>query len=87
MTIRADELDDGQKEFLYIVCHGRSLDRKKFFGKSNPFLEFYRLFPSDNNYGRRQMIHRTEFIKKTLNPEWKPFEVTVKHLCEGDKDR
>lgn len=90
LTIRADELDDGQKESLYMVCHGRSLDRKDFFGKSDPFLEFYRFVPQGdigNNFGTRQMVHRTEFIKKTLNPEWKPFEITVRHLCEGDKDR
>lgn len=90
MTICANEVDVGQKESLYIVCHGRSLDRKYFFRKSNSFLEFYRLVPAmDNisNFGGQQMVHRTEFIKKTLNPQWKPFEITVQHLCEGNKDR
>ncbi len=33
------------------------------------------------------MVHRTEVIKRTLNPEWRPFEITVRHLCEGEKER
>ena len=33
------------------------------------------------------MIHRTEFIKKTLNPTWKTFELNVKTLCGGDKTK
>uniref|UniRef100_A0A915DAZ3 C2 domain-containing protein n=1 Tax=Ditylenchus dipsaci TaxID=166011 RepID=A0A915DAZ3_9BILA len=57
--------------------------QKDFFGKSDPFLEFYRILED----GSRQMVHRTEVIKKTVNPEWKPFEMTVRHLCENNKDR
>uniref|UniRef100_A0A915E6U7 Copine-3 n=1 Tax=Ditylenchus dipsaci TaxID=166011 RepID=A0A915E6U7_9BILA len=83
LTVRADEVNEGQKETVYFVCHGRGLDKKDFFGKSDPFLEFYRIMPD----GSRQLVHRTEKIKKTLNPEWKPFEITVRHLCEGNKDR
>jgi hypothetical protein len=83
LTIRAEEVDEGQKESAYFVCHGRALDKKDFFGKSDPFLEFYR-FLGD---GSRQMVHRTEFIKKTLNPEWKPFEIPIRLLCQGNKDQ
>lgn len=49
LIIRADELDSGQKENLYFVCHGRGLDKKDFFGKSDPYLEFFR-FLSDGRY-------------------------------------
>lgn len=72
-----------------MIVHGRSLDKKDFFGKSDPFLEFYRIVESNGSgdYETRQMVHRTEYVKKTLNPEWKPFDVTVRHLCEGNKDR
>ncbi|KAH7726795.1 Copine-8 [Aphelenchoides avenae] len=98
LVVRAEEVDEGQKESLYIVCHGRNLDKKDLFGKSDPFLEFYRFLdngrciaaPPPGTYNcdfSRLMVHRTEFISKTLNPEWKPFEISVGHLCHGDKDR
>ncbi|KAH7731066.1 Copine-8 [Aphelenchoides avenae] len=83
LTIRAEEVDEGQKESAFFVCHGRGLDKKDFFGKSDPFLEFRRQL-GDGTY---QMVHRTEFIKKTLNPEWKPFEIPVRLLCHGNKDK
>jgi Ca2+-dependent lipid-binding protein len=38
-------------------------------------------------YFRRQLVHRTEVIKRTLNPEWKPFSISVRALCQGDKNR
>ena len=90
LTIRAEELDQGQKEVVYFAIHGRSLDKKDLFGKSDPFLEFYRLSPSSDpaqSITKQAMVHRSEVIKKTLNPEWKPFEVSVRHLCEGEKHR
>lgn len=108
-------MDLGQKESLYINCKGLHLDKKDFFGKSDPFLEFYYLDNGNNeetastqkkigletyrnsisdkyliNNGistKRYMVHRTETVLKTLNPEWKPFEITVQHLCQGDKDK
>ncbi|KAI1733143.1 copine domain-containing protein [Ditylenchus destructor] len=83
LIITAEELDEGQKESVYFVCHGRSLDKKDLFGKSDPFLEFYRI----GEDGSRQMVHRTEVIKKTLNPEFAQFEITVRHLSGGDKDK
>jgi Ca2+-dependent lipid-binding protein len=53
------------------------------FFRSDPFLEFYR--QSEN--GSYNLVHRTEVIKRNLNPEWKPFVVPVRSLCGGDKDR
>lgn len=32
------------------------------------------------------MVHRTEVIKNTLNPTWKPFKISMKALCGGDHD-
>ena len=31
--------------------------------------------------------HRTEVIKNTLNPTWKPFTIQARALCNGDYDR
>ena len=43
IIIHAEEIDEGQKESLRFDIHGRNLDKKDFFGKSDPFLKFYRL--------------------------------------------
>jgi hypothetical protein len=32
-------------------------------------------------------VHTTEVVKKSLNPFWKPFELPLQVLCNGDKDR
>ncbi|XP_052084520.1 copine-8-like [Mytilus californianus] len=59
------------------------LDKKDFFGKSDPFLTFSRA-NEDRSF---TVVHRTEVIKKTLNPTWKPFTISVRALCNGDYDR
>ncbi|XP_063443514.1 copine-8-like isoform X2 [Mytilus trossulus] len=59
------------------------LDKKDFFGKSDPFLTFSRA----NEDSSFTVVHRTEVIKKTLNPTWKPFTISVRALCNGDYDR
>ncbi|TNN71134.1 Copine-2 [Liparis tanakae] len=33
------------------------------------------------------LVHRTEVIKNTLDPAWKPFTVPLISLCNGDVDR
>ena len=51
--------------------------------RSDPFLEFAKV--SEN--GDFSVVHRTEVIKFTLNPEWKSFTVAARTLCGGDIDR
>uniref|UniRef100_A0A3B4DA63 C2 domain-containing protein n=1 Tax=Pygocentrus nattereri TaxID=42514 RepID=A0A3B4DA63_PYGNA len=58
------------------------LDKKDFFGKSDPFLVFYR----SNEDGTFTICHKTEVIKNTLNPVWQPFTIPVRALCNGDYD-
>ncbi|GFS25336.1 copine-8 [Elysia marginata] len=59
------------------------LDKKDLFGKSDPFLTFSR----SNEDGSYTVVHRTEVIKKTLNPTWRPFSISIRTLCNGDYDR
>uniref|UniRef100_A0A674EAI0 Copine family member 9 n=1 Tax=Salmo trutta TaxID=8032 RepID=A0A674EAI0_SALTR len=59
------------------------LDKKDFFGKSDPFLVFYR----SNEDGTFTICHKTEVVKNTLNPVWQPFTIAVRALCNGDYDR
>ncbi|KAF3689366.1 Copine-9 [Channa argus] len=58
------------------------LDKKDFFGKSDPFLVFYR----SNEDGTFTICHKTEVIKNNLNPVWQPFTIPVRALCNGDYD-
>ncbi|KAK2158065.1 hypothetical protein LSH36_178g06009 [Paralvinella palmiformis] len=70
------------EEITLALC-GHQLDKKDFFGKSDPFLLFYR----SNEDSSFTVVHKTEVIKNTLNPTWKPFTVPVRALCNGDYDR
>ncbi|CAC5407770.1 Protein BONZAI 1,Copine-3,Copine-8,Nicotinic receptor-associated protein 1,Copine-5,Copine-2,Copine-4,Copine-1,Copine-6,Copine-7,Copine-A,Copine-9 [Mytilus coruscus] len=71
------------KEQGHFQFRASKLDKKDFFGKSDPFLTFSRA----NEDSSFTVVHRTEVIKKTLNPTWKPFTISVRALCNGDYDR
>ena len=62
---------------------GNDLDKKDFMGKSDPFLIFYRC----NDASTYLPVHKTEVIKKTLNPVWKPIVIPARILCGGDHNR
>ncbi|XP_004843239.1 copine-2 isoform X1 [Heterocephalus glaber] len=81
ITIAAQELSDNRVITLSLA--GRKLDKKDLFGKSDPFLEFYK--PGDD--GKWMLVHRTEVIKYTLDPVWKPFTVPLVSLCDGDMNK
>merc|ERR1712002_1017989 len=59
------------------------LDKKDFFGKSDPFMVFYR----SNEDGTYTICHKTEVVKNTLDPVWQAFKIPVRALCNGDYDR
>ncbi|KAJ8259635.1 hypothetical protein GJAV_G00171700 [Gymnothorax javanicus] len=59
------------------------LDKKDFFGKSDPFMVFFR----SNEDGTFTICHKTEVVKNTLNPVWQSFTIPVRALCNGDYDR
>lgn len=82
IMIRVEELGNC-KEVVHLQFRGSSLDKKDFFGKSDPYLEFLRV-NEDNSF---TVVHRTEVIKNTLNPNWAPFKIHARNLCNGDHDR
>ncbi|GFR82321.1 copine-8, partial [Elysia marginata] len=85
ILLRAEELGSS-KEFGVFHFKASHLDQKNWwglFGKSDPFLTFYRA-NEDNSY---TVVHRTEVIKNTLNPDWKTFNLPVRNLCNGDYER
>ena len=68
------------KDEITLAFSAEKLDKKDFFGKSDPFLDFSRV----SEGGQFSVVHRTEVIKKSLNPRWKSFTVPVRVLCAGD---
>ncbi|KTG31762.1 hypothetical protein cypCar_00005949 [Cyprinus carpio] len=57
ITITAQELSDNR--IITLTLCGRKLDKKDFFGKSDPYLEFHK----QGDDGKWMMVHRTESIK------------------------
>ncbi|XP_064607159.1 copine-8-like isoform X2 [Liolophura sinensis] len=82
ITVRAEELSNS-KEVIHFQFKATNLDKMDFFGKSDPFLVFKRA-NEDSSY---TVVHKTEVIKNTLNPTWRPFSISGRALCNGDYDR
>ncbi|XP_029291831.1 copine-9-like [Cottoperca gobio] len=78
----AEELSNCRDIATMQLCANK-LDKKDFFGKSDPFLVFYR----SNEDGTFTICHKTEVVKNTLNPVWQSFTIPVRALCNGDFDR
>ncbi|XP_031419862.1 copine-8 [Clupea harengus] len=82
IVVTAEELGNCRESVLLQFC-GNKLDKKDFFGKSDPFLVFYR----SNVDGSFTISHKTEVVKNTLDPVWQAFKIPVRVLCNGDYDR
>ncbi|XP_041375348.1 copine-3-like isoform X1 [Gigantopelta aegis] len=80
MTIRAEEIKEGG-EIVHLNFKGKKLDNKDFMGKSDPYLEILRPV-SDGSW---QVVHRTEVIKNNLNPSWRPIQISLQSLCNGNR--
>uniref|UniRef100_A0A8C7EHA5 Copine 8 n=1 Tax=Nothoprocta perdicaria TaxID=30464 RepID=A0A8C7EHA5_NOTPE len=82
VIVTAEELSCCRDSVLMQFCANK-LDKKDFFGKSDPFLVFHR----SNEDGSFTICHKTEVVKNTLNPVWQAFKISVRALCNGDYDR
>ncbi|XP_072026365.1 copine-8-like isoform X2 [Amphiura filiformis] len=82
IILSAEEVSDC-KDLATMHFRGHKLDKKDFLGKSDPFLVFYRC----NEDASFTICHKSEVIKNTLDPQWRPFAVMVRALCNGDYDR
>ncbi|NXA40062.1 CPNE9 protein, partial [Eudromia elegans] len=82
ILLLAEELSNCRDIITMQLCANK-LDKKDFFGKSDPFLVFYR----SNEDGTFTICHKTEVVRNTLNPVWQPFTIPVRALCNGDYDR
>ncbi|XP_060540142.1 copine-8 isoform X1 [Pantherophis guttatus] len=82
IILTAEELNCCREAVLMQFCANK-LDKKDFFGKSDPFLVFFR----SNEDGSFTICHKTEVVKHTLNPVWQAFKLSIRALCNGDYDR
>ncbi|XP_059147710.1 copine-3-like isoform X2 [Physella acuta] len=80
ITIRTEEIKEGTESTL-LTFRASKLDKKDFFGKSDPYLEIHRAALD----GSWQMVHKTEVIKNNLNPSWRPFQLSLQKLCGGNR--
>ncbi|XP_069545012.1 copine Va isoform X1 [Brachyistius frenatus] len=71
------------RDYATMQFCANKLDKKDFFGKSDPFMVFYR----SNEDGTFTICHKTEVVKSTLNPMWQAFSIPVRALCNGDYER
>uniref|UniRef100_A0A3Q4MJ14 Copine Va n=1 Tax=Neolamprologus brichardi TaxID=32507 RepID=A0A3Q4MJ14_NEOBR len=73
VILSAEELGNCRDYATMQFCANK-LDKKDFFGKSDPFMVFYR----SNEDGTFTICHKTEVVKNTLNPVWEPFSIPVR---------
>ena len=78
----SEELSGNNDEATFVFT-ATNLDKKDFFGKSDPYMEISRSTES-NQY---VLVHRTEVVKNNLNPRWNSFTLPVGSLCGGDYHR
>ncbi|KAJ5073367.1 copine [Anaeramoeba ignava] len=85
ISIFAEEMEPTTVTEPVITFHfgGRKLAKKDFFGKSDPYLEIYRM----KEGGTFVPCTQTEYLKNTLNPTWKPLKISLTRLCNNDLDR
>uniref|UniRef100_A0AAR2M0D2 Copine-3 n=1 Tax=Pygocentrus nattereri TaxID=42514 RepID=A0AAR2M0D2_PYGNA len=79
--IVAEEVKDNRA--IVLEVEARNLDKKDLFGKSDPFLEFFK----QDDDGKWLLVHRTEVIKNNLNPSWKKLTVSLHTFCSGDLNK
>jgi len=75
----ASESHDLKQDVIFQLSASH-LDKMDFFGKSDPFLEISR----SSGDGSWILVHRTEYILKTLNPTWRQFVIPLHKLNGGD---
>jgi hypothetical protein len=80
LTIRIEEIKNSS-EGCQVKLRGHKLDKKDLFGKSDPYLVLFKYLGNDSWAEK----HRTEIVMKTLNPQWKPFTISVQKICNDDR--
>eukprot|EP00729_Bicosta_minor_P008791 gene8791-26281_t len=79
MHVDAEEAStaNGVAEFQF---RGQKLDKKDFFGKSDPYFEI-------RESGGPRKLYKSDTIMNNLNPVWASFKIGLTELCNGDTTR
>ncbi|KAF2364166.1 C2 domain [Trinorchestia longiramus] len=72
------------KEVVTLNFAATGLDKKDMFGKSDPYLVISKAVGNNHQF---MVVYRTQYIKKTLDPVWKPIVIPAGLLCGGDDQR
>jgi hypothetical protein len=83
ISVRIEEYSTSTPEEWHFTFSCKSLEKKDFFGKSDPYLVISKM----NKDQSWTAVHTTETYKKTLNPNFKPFHISSLKLCNNDKER
>jgi len=75
---------EGQKVFFQFKFEAENIDKASKKGKTDAFLE---MAVSTENEDEWVTVHRTEVIKKTTDPQWEKFQLTVNQLAGDIADR
>jgi len=71
-------------DLLTFSLEGKNLDKKDFFGKSDPFFEISRVNLESSDWS---LVYRSEVIDNDLSPRWAPVQLDTVTLCNSDHDR
>jgi hypothetical protein len=88
LIVITEELKGREGDTLNLTMYGVQLAAKDasianaYTGKSDPYLKFI----AHRKDGVDIEIVHTETIPQNLNPHWKPFQVDMDKLCNGDLD-
>lgn len=77
---KVNQCNDG----LHLSMQIHNLVSQRWFAKPKPFVRFVRV-SSQNQF--RIQAHETEIVKYTNSPIFKPFEVRIQKLCNGNLDQ
>ena len=79
ITLFAEEtIANKAKVTFYTRC--TKLDKKDFFGKSDPYFEIRKIREGN----RPVLVYKSVVIKSNLNPVYDPFDIGLSALCSGD---
>ncbi|KAJ6632725.1 Copine-8 [Pseudolycoriella hygida] len=71
------------KQIAHIQFSAENLKRFSWLWNNNPFLVLSR----SNEDGSYSVVAKTEMVRWTQNPKWRPIHIRATTLCNGDFDR
>jgi len=83
LFVYAEEMANNN-DLVTFTLEGKKLDKKDFFGKSDPFFEISRVNLESSDW---TIVYRSEVIDNTLNPQWRPVQIDTVTLCNSDHER